>query len=53
MEKVEQLLNDEDWRAHCEARLRVTKDIEKKEKRIRREENVNVMNIRIYIYIFI
>ena len=34
MEKVEQLLNDEDWRAHCEARQPVT--LEKNE---RREEN--------------
>lgn len=34
VEKVEQLLNDEDWRAHCEARQPVT--LEKNE---RREEN--------------
>ena len=31
MEKVEQLLNDEDWRAHCEARLQVTVALEKNE----------------------
>lgn len=51
MEKVEQLLNDEDWRAHCEARQPVT--LEKNE---RREENKkrkdNVMNTRIHNVIY-
>lgn len=46
VEKVEQLLNDEDWRAHCEARQPVTLEKNEIEKKRKRRED-NVMNTRI------